>query len=357
MPITKLYHTWMKKITQMLPKERVTRVQNLAWLLAGIFESKSVHLSKVASKIPGQAMLVSMTRRLDRFLENPEFRVRDWYEPIVKGLLAQRAGQPYRLIVDGSKVGFGHQFLVVTLAYRRRAIPLVWMWVRSIHGHSTAGRQVALLSYLHKLLPADANVLVLGDCEFGAIEVLKQLDQWHWKYVLRQKSSHLVRENDQSPWVSLGSLLSQAGQSLWLGQRQLTQLHAYSVNVLAHWKIGEKEPWLLATNLPVLREALKSYERRMWIEEMFGDLKYNGFDLESTHLRSVFKLHRLTFAVVLLFLELVTAGSKIIKNGLRRLVDRSDRRDLSLFRIGLYMRERLLANSANFILDFYPILC
>jgi hypothetical protein len=356
MPITKLYHTWMNKILQLLPQERITRVQNLAWLLAGIYQSKSVHLSKVASKIPGKALLVSMTRRLDRFLENPKFRVRDWYEPIVKELVAQRTGQEYRLLVDGSKVGSGHQFLVVALAYRRRAIPLVWMWVRSSRGHSTSGRQLVLLNYIHKLLAADANVLVLGDSEFGAIEVLKQLDQWGWKYVLRQKSSHLVRENEQSPWMALGSFLSKAGQSLWLGQRQLTQLHAYSVNVLAHWKLGEKEPWLLATNLPSLRQALKAYEYRMWIEEMFGDLKYNGFDLESTHLHSVFKLHRLTFVVVLLFLELLTSGSKIIKNGLRRLVDRSDRRDLSIFRIGLYMRERHLANSATFVLDFYPLL-
>ena len=89
---------------------------------------------------------------------------------------------------------------------------------------------------------------------------------------------------------------------------------------------------------------------------MFGDLTDNGFDLESTHLRSVFKLHRLTFAVVLLFLELVASGSKIIKNGLRYLVDRADRRDLSLFRIGLYMRERYLANQKVFQLDLYPIL-
>jgi len=133
-------------------------------------------------------------------------------------------------------------------------------------------------------------------------------------------------------------------------------VHAYLVNALAHWKIGEKEPWLLATNLPSLREALKAYERRMWIEEMFGDFKHNGFDLESTHLRSVFKLHRLTFGVVLLFLEWVASGSKIINNGMRRFVDRSNRRDLSIFRIGLYMRERHLANSNDFVLDFYLVL-
>jgi hypothetical protein len=101
---------------------------------------------------------------------------------------------------------------------------------------------------------------------------------------------------------------------------------------------------------------LRAYEKRMWIEEMFGDLKNNGFDLESTHLRSIMKLHRLTLAVVLLFLELLASGSKIIKAGLRHLVDRADLRDLSVFRIGLYMRERHLTNSFNFLLDFYPVL-
>ncbi len=30
MPITKLYNTWMNKITQLLPNEGVTRVRNLA---------------------------------------------------------------------------------------------------------------------------------------------------------------------------------------------------------------------------------------------------------------------------------------------------------------------------------------
>jgi hypothetical protein len=35
---------------------------------------------------------------------------------------------------------------------------------------------------------------------------------------------------------------------------------------------------------PSLREALKTYELRKWIEEMFGDLKDIGFNLESTHL-------------------------------------------------------------------------
>jgi len=356
MSVNQYYRTWNRKLRQLFPGERKTRTQNLAWLIVGIFTSKSVNLSRAASKIPGTAKLTSITRRLTRFLENKAVRVREWYEPTVKGLLEQRKGQCIRLLVDGSKVGSGHQLLMVSLAYRSRSIPLVWMWVRHARGHSSSGRQLALLSYLRTLIPATSKVLLVGDSEFGSIEVLKTLDEWHWNYVLRQRGNHLVRENEQSAWKPFRDFIHKAEQSVWLGGQQLTQQHAYTVNLLAHWKRGENDPWLLATNLTSMREALHAYRYRMWIEEMFGDFKDNGFDLEATRLRHCMKLHRLTFAVVLIYLDLLTAGSKAIKNGQRHLVDRRDRKDLSVFRIGLYMRERCLANTIPFSLALYPVL-
>lgn len=69
-------------------------------------------------------------------------------------------------------------------------------------------------------------------------------------------------------------------------------------------------------------------------EETFGDLKGHGFDLEATHLRHFLRLSRLTLAVCYLYVWLVTLGSQVIKSGQRHLVDRRERRDLSLFRIG-----------------------
>jgi len=50
--------------------------------------------------------------------------------------------------------------------------------------------------------------------------------------------------------------------------------------LLVHWKIREKDPWCLATNLPDLQMAIQFHERRKWIEEMFGDIKKNIFDPE-----------------------------------------------------------------------------
>jgi hypothetical protein len=81
----------------------------------------------------------------------------------------------------------------------------------------------------------------------------------------------------------------------------------------------------------------------MWIEEMFGDFKKHGFDLESSHLRHFRRLSRLTLAVCLLYLWLVALAEHVLVTGQQRQVDRPDRRDLSVFRLGWDFLERCLA--------------
>lgn len=358
MSVNRIYHTWVERIKQLRPKERISRVRVMAWLITGIYESQSVHLSKIGNKMQGRASLSSHIQRLSRFLNNKTVRVREWYRPIVQNLIARvvDAGQEVRLVVDGSKVGFGHQLLMVAICYRRRTIPLAWTWVKGQRGHSSASKQVALLSYVHGLIPDGSHVLVVGDSEFGANDVLKQLDRWGWDYVLRQQPNWLLQSQPSAPWQRLDTLLTKAGQRLWLPATRLTQKYAYQVNVLAYWKAGEKNPWLLATNLPNAHMALLAYRRRMWIEEMFGDFKRHGFDLEATHLRHFLRLSRLTLAVSLLYVWLVAFGSRVIKRGQRHLVDRTDRRDFSIFRIGYNMLERCLSNALPFKICFDPIL-
>src|ERR687897_946870 len=98
MPVNHLYATWFEFFTQLLPQERITRVRNLAWLISGIALSRSVWLSHVAAVLPSNARLLSVVKRLDRFLENPAFTVRTWYEPYVRQLLHARGAQPIHLI-------------------------------------------------------------------------------------------------------------------------------------------------------------------------------------------------------------------------------------------------------------------
>ncbi len=352
MPIKELYHTWNKMLKQMQPTERITRTRNFTRLLVGLYQSRSVHLSKIAEKMPGMANLPSRVRRVSRFLDNPAVRVREWYEPIAKMILQRLACNEICLIVDGSKVGFGHQLLMIAVAYRKRAIPLAWTWVKGSRGHSSVSKQKALLAYVHGMIPPKTRVILVGDTEFGYVEVQKLLKKWRWQYVLRQKGRYLVKQKYKQLSQRLDSLIDQPSQSLWLMQCRLTAKHLYRVNLLAYWKSGEKEPWLLATNLHNPQTVLRAYRKRMWIEETLGDLKGNGFDLESTHLRNFLRLSRLTLAVVFLYVWLVAFGSQIIKNGKRFLVDRSDRRDYSIFRIGRNMVERILSNGQRLSISF-----
>jgi hypothetical protein len=347
MPINRQYHTWFQRIRELRPKQRVTQVRNFVWLVVGIHQSRSVKMSRIAGKIPGRAKLLSTVRRLGRFLSNPAIRVRDWYEPIARQwLTAQFRNQgEIRLIVDGTKIGYGHQLLIVCLAYRRRAIPIAWTWVRHVKGHSSAHKQLALLAYVHRLIPAGAAVFLVGDREFGAVTVLQQLDGWNWFYVLRQRAATCVWFSEREGWRTFGSHIQRAGQSFWLGSGYLAFNHIYRVNLLVHWKRGEKEPWCLATNLPDKRISLRFYARRPWIEEMFGDFKKHGFDLEKTKLCHFQRLSRLTLAVAILYVWLVSIGTQTVHSGKRHLVDRHDRRDLSIFQIGLRFIERCLTNA------------
>lgn len=349
MPTNYLYHTWIARVRELQTGKRITQVRNFVWLMIGIYKSRSVHLSKVAGKIPGQAKSVSVTRRLSRFLDNPAIQVREWYEPIASQWLnAQSRGiGEIRLIVDGTKVGYGHQLLMVSLAYRRRAIPIAWTWVKHVRGHSTAKKQLALLAYVKMLLPRKTPVFLVGDTEFGSIANIQQLKKWRWFYVLRQKTNTLICLDKRSAWLPFGSHIQKSGQRIWLGQYLLTQQSACPTHLLLVWQAGEKEPWCLSTNLPDMHSALSHYKRRMWIEEMFGDLKKHGFDLETTMLHTFQRLSRLTLAVAYLYVWLISTGTQTIHAGLRHLVDRVDRRDLSLFQIGLRFIQRRLTNALS----------
>lgn len=331
-----LYLTWHRPLAQLSPDGCRSRLNNLTWLIVGLYRAMHVHLSAIVRKWPLSAKNPSLWRRLERFLANPAVRVRDWYAPVARQWLQAAAASlgEIRLIVDGTKVGFGHQLLIVCLAFRRRAVPLAWTWIPYRRGHSAARQQLALLAYVRRLLPRRIRVLLVGDSEFGSVAVIRQLRRWRWGYVLRQKGRTLVRRKGSRPWQPFADLVACPGHSVWWPQAFLTAQWRAPTALWAYWAAGEKTPWLLATNLPEPRAVRQAYKRRMWIDELFGDLKGHGWDLEATHLRHFMRLSRLTLAVCLLYVWLLQVGQTVIRRGQRHLVDRHDRRDLSLPRIG-----------------------
>ena len=358
LPISHLYRSLHRYLMQQIPDDCDTRLANLIYLMMGIFRAKQVQLPLIARTIPIRANKWSIVKRLERFLKNPAVEVQAWYRPFVEPLLRSAASAgTVHLIIDATKVAFGFRLLMVRVAYRRRSLPIAWTWLVGARGHSNSATQVKLLAYVATLLPPNARVTLVGDSEFGHCLVLENVRFWGWDYALRQAGDNLVMLRGTKHWQRIDEIPLTKDHPIWLEHVVLTQSSAYPTHLVLFWQSGEERPWFLATNLTSAQATVLLYGRRMWIEEMFGDMKGHGFDLETSHLRHVLRLSRLTLAVCLLYLWLVALAEYVITHKQTREIDRANRQDLSVFRLGLDFLERRLSLDDPIPHVFVPNFC
>ncbi|WP_211167837.1 hypothetical protein [Pseudanabaena yagii] len=76
--------------------------------------------------------------------------------------------------------------------------------------------------------------------------------------------------------------------------KRLTDVH-----IAAAWESGSREYWYILSTEPTTLQTFWEYGLRFDIEENFLDDKSNGFDLESSRLRSAPAISRLCFVIAL----------------------------------------------------------
>lgn len=336
----RLYHKVLGQLTQWLPTERITRRRNLAWLVTGLFMSRAVHLPLIVRAWPMRSKEPSLVNRLRRFLNNGQVDVRRWYAPFAREIIQAIGGgtpsAPLRLVLDCTKVGFSFRLMTISVAYRKRTLPLTWSVHRGSKGHTTLEEQLALLCYVAQLLPRQSVVWVMGDTGFQSAPLLQWVRDQGWHFVIRQHGRLLVRPWGDKSWRKINDFGLHAGQTQVVGWVRLTR--KYDLGwfwLVLHWQKGHDEPWYLVADrqLPT-HILLRFYKCRMWTEEMYGDMKGHGFDMEATHLDDQDRIARLVLGIAITFVWLICLGSWVVKNGLRHLVDHKSRRDKSYFRIG-----------------------
>lgn len=350
----RLYHTVLTQLSQWLPNERITRRRNLALLVSGIYLSASVHLSLVVRTWPSLSKAPSLVNRLRRFLDNEHVSPQSFYEPLVHHLLNSLAGQQLQLVIDTTHIGFHYRALVVGLCYRKRTLPLAWSLHQGKAGNTSVLAQIALLAYLHPLIPVGTEVCLTGDAAFRTGDLFLWLRAHGWHYVIRQRKE-VTFQTAGMPWRPIATIPLCPGQTKLLGPLWLARTNLVGPTWLVlHWQKGEEAPWILVTDIPCTTTVLRLYRRRMWIEEMFGDMKKHGFDLERTHLRHLDRIERLMLGVCIAYVWLVALGSWVVKNGMRHFIDRKERRDKSYFRLGWDWIERCFHLGQPLRLIFVP---
>lgn len=354
----RMNHKILQYLSKQLPNERITRVRNLALFMTGLLLSMNVHLAHIVKKWPIRSRQRSLVNRLRRFLNNERVDVRTYYEPVVQQLLRAFRDAPLRLIIDCTKIGFNYRLLTISIAYRKRALPLAWRVFEGGKGHITAAQQIALLRVVARRLHPQrrAPVWLLADSGFQSVDLIRWVRQQGWHCVVRLTGQPCIRR-PRHTWCRLADLGVKEGQTHSFGWCRLTKQHDYGwLYLIAHWQPGEDEPWFLATTQPTTAATIKRYKVRMWTEEMYGDMKGHGFDLETTHLRDPDRISRLVLAVCWLFVWFLTLGAWVVKAGKRAQLDVKSRRDKSYFRLGWDWIEECLRLGLPLRLRFLPYL-
>lgn len=350
------YYGVKETLEQLLPEQWracESRMINLSLLISAVAGAKELTLPELASEMPLRAQDSSLVQRQRRWLLNEQVREREIYEPIIKPYLQAVSQATVPLLIDTTDMGLNCHTLTVALGYQRRGLPITWECGPGSRGHTSGDRQVALLTYVRTLLVEEADVIVLGDGEFGHVQLIEWLKEPAWDYCLRAAKDTYIWYEEQ--WHRLDSFDVGSGEVIWLEDVYLTKDQPTGpVNVLLTWDDRQRRLVVLVTNLTTPDEALYWYEKRYWIEPLFGDIKGHGFDLQTSRLRHPQRLSRLMLAIALAYLWLCFLGIRALLTGQAKFVDRSDRRDRSIFSIGRFWLKRRLKLDLPFPVSFWP---
>jgi len=332
----------IKQLFPTEPKGNFARMlTTLAAMVAGIVLARSCQLPAIARKTPDQAKADSRIKRFSRWVQNERIEYEVFYLPFVRELLVHLAtiGELV-FVIDGSEVGHHCITLMISLIYRKRALPITWLVVKGCKGHLSEEVHLELLAQLQAILPENCRMVFLGDGEFDGIELQSALQTKGWRYVCRTAKNTQLYE-DGLPF-SFADLFLQIDDQICIPQVWFTKEGYGPVTVMARWERGFAHPIYLATNFELPDEAWHWYKKRFQIETFFSDEKSRGFFLNKSHLSDPLRLINLMIAACLAYLWIVYLGCIAVRDNWVKIIHRSDRCDWSLFRLGLALLDHFL---------------
>jgi hypothetical protein len=345
-------------VRALLPGGRATRAAALAAFSLGLLWAGSVTLLAVARALPLGAAAASAERRLRRWLANRRAPVTAAWRPLVRALLASRAGPEVTLALDPTPYRDAATVYVLGLVARGRALPIAW--------HVLPGRarwrrpEVAYLRRLFRVvagwLPPGCTVTLVADRGLAGADLIGLCRGVGWHWVLR-----LSADAAQGPTVRTAdgrerpvwALVSGPGQR-WGGPVALfKRAGGVECALTIQWRRGYDAPWLLISDRPAGGARARADRRRRHAEATYQDGKRRGWGAEQSKVADPDRLHRPLLALFVALWWAAQLGMRAVRAGLRRRFDRADRRDRGLARLGRRLLGYLLAHGRRPPLPFH----
>jgi hypothetical protein len=276
-----IQHSLKKSMGTKLGKRKGNHLNVLSALVCGIVQSKSTKLVDIAEEVPCQSKIESQIMQFRRWLQNKNVDFKLYYLPFIERIIQALADETLVLIIDGSETARGCVTLMVSMVYKGRALPLLWITREGKKGHFPQQMHVELIRAVKEMIPVRCNVVCLGDGEFDGTEWLKVLTGFGWKYVCRTAKNALFYEDGEQ--FSIRDICPARGESNLITDLEFTEARNIMVNAVAYWGRQHKEPIYWVTNFETGEEAQFWYAKRFKIETMFSDFKSRGFNLSKSH--------------------------------------------------------------------------
>jgi hypothetical protein len=316
-------------------------IRRLACVSTGLLLAGSIQMSRVARWLRRPSQQKSRVQFLRRLLSAPYFNQQQLYQPLLRQALRGYQAETWHLIIDRTHLA-SHDWdlLMVSLNFRKRAIPLAWQGLK--YGSTTAQTQISLLKRVVKLIPKRQAVVWHGDSEFGSVPVMKFCQQQGWNFIFGQSRHTYYRSATFGQWHYLGDLRVTPRHPVYLSNVLWTKAHQFGpLNLFAFYAPRQHHPIsprrdirYCVTSLPIAHTLRRVGHRRWGTEGLFRDYKSSGWQLDKSALQDPQRRNCLLLLLSINYLWLTCLGRWLCKVGHRHQIDPKTQRHFSLFRIG-----------------------
>ena len=354
-------HECDHELSALLPGLPRPEQKALAALVTGVVLEQTCALGRAAAGAPGTAADRSKQRRAQRLLANPRLDPDLGQRCLVRRVLAGRRGR-IDLLLDATTTGAtagqpGTVTLVLAVGWHGRALPLRWRtWRADAPSQDWAGAIRGWLGEAAALLPPGVVPVLMADRGLSGAPLAARARELGWHLLVRVQRRTRLRLPDGTV-RPIGDLAPAPGTAACVDRarayapRSKPAGHWVSdwdaaplLNAVAVWRLGDKEPWLLLTDLAARPRRCADYRRRTWQEELFRDLKGMGWGWDKSRVRRPERVERLLLVLALATLWALALGQRVVRRGQRRWLEDRGRRCYSHFQLGLRRVRRALAN-------------
>lgn len=297
------------------------RIDSLSDAITGVMTSQSLIVSKIGeglSEAKG-TLPKHAKKQVDRLISNDAIDVIACQMRFARLLISQR--KRIYVAMDWTVFAKDEQMTLTLrlITKHGRATPLLWQSVNSVGLKGKKNNYVfKLLERLRRIMPADTQVVVLADREFGTLNNMEYLkNKLGFDYILRVKRNFTVMDSENK---------TKKLAYEWLNEEKITcvddasiTIQEYEVSKVVICKEPDmKEMWVLACSLKNIatKTILMLYGKRWSTETSYRDEKdlRFGFGLKKSRIRNTKRRDRLFLlsAIAIIFLTLLGAASEAI---------------------------------------------